>query len=261
MINVQVPSNAQLIVQGSIRSRHSTKFPLESPPRGLVASDIALLRFPPGLGIEFPYLCVTKHPQIRNTQTVTALDFPLAFDLAVRPGAVPSLSGPNGLIQTNLGLAPGMSGGPVLDDRGSVIGVVHGGIPGQSSYDYFTPVNMALPLFDTPPASYVGETCLVNAATPKIERSYQIDETYDEHIGIAPTSKEFRITKQADPDHVIIDARMVPQSETRVSDLTISISPDRRAVELKFKLTAGPAFDRWRGWLHGQLILTMQREN
>jgi hypothetical protein len=52
-----------------------------------------------------------------------------------------------------------MSGGAVLDSNRSVIGIVYGGIEGQSSFDYFTPVNLALPLFDTPPASYVGESC------------------------------------------------------------------------------------------------------
>jgi S1-C subfamily serine protease len=157
--NVEVPAQARLVMLGSVRSRHTTKFPLEMPPRGMVASDVALLRFPPGLGSTFPYLCVIKHPEIQNSKKIVGLGFPLGFDLSVRPGEVTSLSGPNGLIQTNLGLARGMSGGPVLDDKRAVIGVVHGGIEGQSSFDYFTPVNMALPLFDTPPASYVGESC------------------------------------------------------------------------------------------------------
>jgi hypothetical protein len=155
-----------------------------------------------------------------------------------------------------------MSGGPVLDDRRSVIGVVHGGIEGQSSFDYFTPVNMALPLFDTPPASYVGQSCsLAPAVVATVERSYQIDETYDEHSGLAQTTKEYRVTKQADPGHVIVDARLVRQSDTRVSDLMIEISSDRRSVEVRFKLTAGPIFDRWRGWLHGQLVLTMRPQS
>lgn len=260
VIKVELRENSKLILFGSVRSRHEKQFPLQMPAPGAVASDAALLRFPPGLGTAFPYLCVVKYPDIRNGKKITGLGFPLGFDLSVRPGEVTSLSGPNGLIQAKLGLARGMSGGPVLDDRGAVVGIVHGGIEGQSSFDYFTPVNMALPLFDTPPASYVGESCPPRPAAT-IERSYQVDETYDEHRGVTATSKEYRITKNADPGHVITAARMVSQSETRVSDLTTNISPDRRSVELKFKLTAGPAFDRWRGWLHGQLILTMQPES
>ena len=262
---VELPAQARLVIQGSVQSRYATKFPLETAPTGVVASDVSLLRFPPGLPAIFPYLCVVKHPQIQNTQNITALGFPLGFDLSVRPGRVTSLSGPNGLIQANLGLARGMSGGPILDDRRGVIGVAHGGIEGQSSFDYFTLVNAALPLFDTPPASYVGESCAAPQQSPTgsgtIERSYQIDETYDEHPGIAPTSKEYRITRNADPGYIIVDARVLRQSDTRVSDLAINISTDRRSVELKFRLTAGPIFDRWRGWLHGQLILTMQRQS
>jgi hypothetical protein len=232
------------------------------PPRGQVSSDVALLKFPSGLGIDFPYLCVVKHPNIANGGKITALGFPLGFDLSVRPGAITSLLNDKGLVQSNMGLARGMSGGPVLDERRAVIGIVHGGIEGQSSFDYFTPANLALPVFDTPPASYVGDSCQssqqasVRPAT--IERSYQIDETYDEHPGLAPTSKEYRITKAADPNHIIVDTRVVRQSDSRVSDLVTSISPDRRSVELKFRLTAGPIFDRWRGWLHGQLILAME---
>jgi hypothetical protein len=191
-----------------------------------------------------------------------ALGFPLGFDLSQRPGSVTSLSGPDGRIQTNLGLARGMSGGPVIDVNRSVIGIVYGGIEGQSSFDYFTPVNLALPIFDAPPASYVGESCAApqqaNALSGTIERSYQIDETYDDHSSLAPTSKDYSIIKNADPGFVIVDARMVRSSDTRVSDLSTNISADRRSVDLKFKLSAGPIFDQWRGWLHGQLILTMK---
>lgn len=262
---VEIPEGATLRLQGSVRSRYATKFPLEVLPHGQASSDVALLKFPAGLGTDFPYLCVVKHPSIANGDKITALGFPLGFDLSVRPGAITSLVNDKGLVQGNMGLARGMSGGPVVDERRAVIGVIHGGIEGQSSFDYFTPTNLALPVFDTPPASYVGDSCQYSqqaSAHPAIiERSYQIDETYDEHPGLAPTSKEYRITKAADPGHKIVDARVVRQSDTRVSDLVTSISPDRRSVELKFRLTAGPIFDRWRGWLHGQLILTMQPAN
>ncbi|MDA9475259.1 hypothetical protein XI03_12300 [Bradyrhizobium sp. CCBAU 65884] len=248
-----------------MRSRHATKFPLESPPRGVVASDAALLRFPPDIGIEFPYLCVVKHPSIETGHKLMALGFPLGFDLSIRPGVVTSISAPNGLIQTNLGLARGMSGGPVLDDKLNVVGIVHGGIENQSSFDFFTRVNLALPLFEVPPAAYAGDSCSAaqrtSARPTTIERSYQISETLDEHPNVAPTSRAYVIRKNADPGHIIVEARLVPQSDSRVSDLTTTISEDRRSVELKFRLTAGPVFDRYRGWLLGQLILTMQPQN
>jgi S1-C subfamily serine protease len=261
---VELPAGSRLALFGSVRSRHATKFPLEIPPISVTNSDITLLRFPPGLGVDYPYLCVLRHPQLQHGAPLVALGFPLGFDISVRPGPLTSLAGPNSLLQTNMGLARGMSGGPVIDDKRQVVGVIHGGVEGQSSFDFFTPVNLALPLFDVPPASYVGESCPAStgpiATASTVERSYQVDETYDEHPGLSPTSKEYRIVQKADPGHVIVDARLVRQSDTRVSDLTVTVAPDRKSVELKFKLMAGPLFDRWRGWLHGQLILTMRRE-
>lgn len=256
----EVPPTAKLVIRGSVRSREAQKFALEQPPTAVVGSDVALLRFPPGLGIRFPYLCVAKRPKIVNGEKIVAIGFPLGQDFSVRPGQVTSLSGAGGLIQTNLGLARGMSGGPVLGDKQAVIGVITGGIEGQSSFDYFTPVNLALALFDVPPASYVEDSCTTGGTSAKeFERSYPIDETYEDHpSALAPSTREYTIRKDADPNAVITDARLVRTSDTRVSDTTISISADRRSVELKFKLTAGPAIDQYRGWLHGQLILRMQ---
>lgn len=258
VVNVSVPPDAKLILRGAIRSRHSEKFPLEKPTHGAVASDIALLRFPPGLKSSFPYLCVVKYPKFAVAGDIEAIGFPLGLDRSVRPGKITSLSGPNALIQANLGLARGMSGGPVLNTQRQVVGVVHGGIEEQSSFDYFTPVNMALAVFDTPPAAYAGESCPENVEPTR--RSHKIDVTHDDHPGLAPTTREYRITRRAEPGYIIVDAQLLRQSDTRVSDLVIEISEDKRSVDLSFKLTAGPAYDRWRGWLKGELLVEMQPE-
>lgn len=263
VIKAEVPATGKLIIMGSVRSRFATKFLLEMPPRASVASDATLLRFPPGLGLDFPFLCVVKHPNPVVGNPVTAAGFPLGFDISVRPGAITSLSGPDGSVQTNLGLAPGMSGGPVIDANHNVVGVIRGALDGADRFDYFTPVNLALPLFEAPPASFAGENCPRTTLVPAsktIERSYQIDETNDDHNGLSPSSRDYRIIQNSDPGYYIVDARLVRQSDTRVSDLNINVSADRQSVELKFKLSAGPVFDRWRGWLHGQLILTMAKK-
>lgn len=219
-----------------------------------------LLRFPPGLGDGFPYLCVAKQPGIGLGDDLTAIGYPLGNDFSIRPGKVTSFSGPlPGLIQTNQGLARGMSGGPVLNDKKVVVGVVYGGLDGQSNFDFFTPTNLMLPLLDIPPPSNDGGCAPTPVALPKtFERSYQIDETNDDHQGFAESTKSYSIKKDADPNTIITDVRVVNQSDTRVSDLNINIAPDRRSAELRFKLAAGPVFDRWRGWLHGQFILTLQ---
>jgi S1-C subfamily serine protease len=51
---VEVPATARLVMTGSVRSRYATKFPLEMPPRGVVTSDAALLRFPARRELSLP---------------------------------------------------------------------------------------------------------------------------------------------------------------------------------------------------------------
>jgi hypothetical protein len=100
----------------------------------------------------------------------------------------------------------------------------------------------------------------VTASSVTIQRSHEISETNDDHPGFEPTSRSYRIVKVADPGHVIVDARLV-ETSAKASDLVVNIAPDRRSAEVRFRLTAGPKFDRWSGWLRGQLILTMQRQD
>jgi Trypsin-like peptidase domain len=258
--DIEVPAGAKLVLKGSVQSRFANQIPLEKPPQTAVGSDALLLRFPPVLGDGFPYLCVSKQPGISLGDDLTAIGYPLGSDFSIRPGKVTSFSGPlPGLIQTNQGLARGMSGGPVLNDKKVVVGVVYGGLDGQSNFDFFTPTNLMLPLIDIPPPSNSSGCAPTPVALPRTsERSYQIDETNDDHQGFVESAKPYSIVKNADPNTIITDARIVKQSDTRVSDLDINIAPDRRSAELRFKLTAGPVFDRWRGWLHGQFILTLQ---
>jgi hypothetical protein len=113
-----------------------------------VAADAELLQFPPSLERVFPYLCMERERPVKLGESVTAIGFRLGYDTSIKPGNVTSFSGPSpGLVQTNLGLAKGMSGGPVLNSNGFVVGVIAGGLAGVSNFDYFTPVNLISTLF------------------------------------------------------------------------------------------------------------------
>lgn len=262
VIRVEIPQGARLEISGSIRSREATKSLLEIVPTVALAADAALLRFKPGLAATYPHLCTRREPDVRLRMPISAIGFPLGQDFSVRPGVVTSLSGPMGQIQGNLGLARGMSGGPVLNDKQQVVGIVTSGIPNEASFDYFLPTNLTLALLDAAVTSGIRKVCddpPANAqASATIERSYSIDETNASHRGATPHTQQYTYTKQADPGMLIEDARFIKTSDARVSDLNVSVAPDRKSVEVRFKLTAGPVFDRWRGWLHGQLVLTMR---
>jgi hypothetical protein len=60
------------------------------------------------------HLKVLANHQFSTSDKVTAFGFPLGREIEVRAGDVTNLLGQNGLIGVNPGLAPGMSGGPVV---------------------------------------------------------------------------------------------------------------------------------------------------
>jgi S1-C subfamily serine protease len=87
-----------------------------------------------------------------ETQSVTAFGFPFGGDLAMDRGEYPSVSVNTGrvtslrkrkgeleLIQVDAALNPGNSGGPVLDEKGRVVGIVQAGVRGSG-------VNFAIPV-------------------------------------------------------------------------------------------------------------------
>jgi S1-C subfamily serine protease len=76
---------------------------------------------------------------LRAGQNVVVAGYPygrmLGSDMAVTTGSVMALSGPRGdsrLIETTAPVQPGNSGGPLLDDRGNVIGIVTARLVGDA---------------------------------------------------------------------------------------------------------------------------------
>ena len=48
-------------------------------------------------------------------------------------------------------------------------------------------------------------------------------------------------------------------SENHQSDLVCNVDAGRASAKLTFRLTSGPLYDRWRGWLHGTVTLTQDK--
>lgn len=266
---VAVPEGKIRQFRGAVASFTAPPSQLFEAPAPVVSSDVALLRFSPHLRpASNPWNClkVKASHSFRNGDKITAYGFPVGKELAVRPGVVSELLGPKGSIGVNAGLAPGMSGGPVvLSETRCVIGIVAGG-SGYPTFDYFTPAQYAKPLLEVPPAEFVTEVTPsggdANASkAPLFDRSYQVDQTRDEHSDANRTSKDYAFDFQADSDAKIISARYIETSANAASDKVINISADRTKATFKVRLESGPFYDRWRGWWHGQIILTQQRES
>lgn len=98
------------------------------------------------------------------------------------------------------------------------------------------------------PASTVTKVCpvdLVNDEHPKTFSPYRKQMTSAACV--------------ADDGYVIQSADLVRKSDTRADDVAVQIAPDRRSASVSAALSSGPAVDRYRGWLRGELIVTQAR--
>jgi len=113
------------------------------------ASDLAVLRVN---AWNLPSLVLDETRRLRVGQLVLAIGNPLRFERSVSLGVVSaierSLPGPGrrpfeGLVQTDAAINPGNSGGPLLDARGSVVGINTAVIPYASGLGFAIPAHTA----------------------------------------------------------------------------------------------------------------------
>jgi serine protease Do len=112
-------------------------------------SDLAVLRVN---AWNLPSLALDESRRLRVGQLVLAIGNPLRFERSVSLGVVSaierSLPGPGrrpfeGLVQTDAAINPGNSGGPLLDARGSVVGINTAVIPYANGLGFAIPAHTA----------------------------------------------------------------------------------------------------------------------
>jgi len=170
-VDIQVPATAKLVIEGrrsSIDNQPYRLYPYDPTPTN---TDIATLRFSGALGIKWPFLKLAPTNLAEGT-AIVAWGFPLNQERISHPGVI---SGPTGITATLLPMtAPvveGMSGGPVVDSNGAVVGVVTGG--GQVNVNgvlkdvplqYLTPVKFVADMLKVLGAQVVSESPVVRTA-------------------------------------------------------------------------------------------------
>ena len=165
----QVGTTVRLVLQPGEKEQRFCQARILAQDR---SSDLALLMAEPlpgqqaGQKPQRGELALTALPlettqNLRETQDVTAFGYPFGQDLAttkdeypsvtVSPGHITALRKTRGelhSVQLDASLNPGNSGGPVLNERGEVIGIVQAGIPG-SNLNFAIPIRLLLPLLNT----------------------------------------------------------------------------------------------------------------
>jgi hypothetical protein len=205
--------------------------------------DITLLRFNPAAQESWEHLKVNSTAELTYGKALVAWGFPLDQDLFSAPLSVAGLMGPENTVPVGAGLLKGMSGGPVLDEAGNVVGVVTAGARGEPALNYFTPITFANPLIRDL-ATYVNDQPKpqpnkpgVVARTP-IAKNYEIFES--KSIG-ALKSKSYTITRDADRGRTINrdTARFVATNNSGTSNVSLSVAEDGKSVTLKYEVSGG----------------------
>jgi hypothetical protein len=95
---------------------------------------------------------------------------------------------------------------------------------------------------------------------PKLEVvECRVDQGRESAGGFVPSSGEYNATCAARAGFRIVKAELIRESDNNLSDVRLTTTPDGSQVVLSFRLTSGPIYDRWRGWLNGRIVTEQER--
>jgi len=263
----------RLITQGIISSRWSHQY--QYVPLNIIARlperDLVLLRFK-GTEILPNHIPVARSETLKvDLDTVVfALGFPQNEDLMVKEGRIDSLNADGGNWNTSAALTYGMSGGPMVDQRGVVVGVMKSGVVGAEALRYVIPITYARPLLDQAGVQYqdsavvpssgmavnVWDTAFKGQIRDLASKTFKISDLKNSHEGLTPTSEFFTKIFYPTGNSKFVAAHLVPRSQSNASDVKIDVAADGGSLTLGYRLTSGPSFDRFRGWIDADLVAT-----
>jgi len=223
--------------------------------------DVALLKFK-NTALPRKSVKVGNPWALDDGAKIYVLGFPGQEEWFSDAGTLSARSGPKGSWLTSMNLDAGTSGGPVFNQSGEVVAFVWGGankLVSNGNAAAMHGLNRAIPV------NLVGEfLSAAGVASPTTrmafdEVTYKIDETLNSAMNVAPTTKAFEKVFAAKPGYVIVDQQLISKSATKVSDVSTSIAPDGKSMKVAYKLTSGPLYDQWRGWLEADVITKQVR--
>jgi hypothetical protein len=125
-------------IKGSVGGRYRSSYPLWIIDRNY-ASDLILLKLP-----EESWRSLTSSAEAKEASEIVAVGFPeYVGKLHPALGSITGSDDKSGRWITNADFNHGMSGGPVFNRQGAVIGIVEGGYPTSNKVCVFTPIHWA----------------------------------------------------------------------------------------------------------------------
>ncbi len=103
----------------------------------------------------------------------------------------------------------------------------------------------------------LGELVRQLCPGPKnISKIFKVEQTKDDFPDLMPNSRNYQRTFNAEPGYRIIGCNWNQTEGNNSTDLECNISMDKLIATFSFRLTSGPIYDRWRGWLGATITLT-----
>ena len=129
----------------TLGSRFGTALPVQVLPNSY-GNDASLLRLP---ATHAPYDSVTLGDPdlLRQADHLLSVGFPLTEDYTPTSGILGNTASLNGMWQIDMPLNYGNSGGPVLNARGEVVGIVKGGVYDAHDISYMLNNNLLSALY------------------------------------------------------------------------------------------------------------------
>jgi hypothetical protein len=161
--------------------------------------DIAVIKV---LGFDLPAIDLGNSNDLRAGEPVIAIGSPLGLQGTVTAGVVSAIrddpfSGSYKVIQTDAGANPGNSGGPLINGKGQVIGIVTSKLKASQGLNFAVPINYLRGLMDsTDKASTLPELQMRLRAAPV--DAFKSIEPFPTNWKSMTTGHLFTIRKDAD---------------------------------------------------------------
>jgi len=213
------------------------------------SEDLALLKLP--VRESGPWRVVKSANDVGSEAEIAAFGFPLTEGLVSKNGRILNKNGPDGRWITDAPVNPGMSGGPVFNKSGDVVGIVHGGYEEAQNLNLINPISSARVLLQRVNSPLlVGSTVL--PAPARIGKPVVYNDTIN-----TMTGTEFEYSIEATGSPTKYNAFGLPPGlklDEKTGDISGMIFEDSRSsyyVDIRAQNESG--------WGRGELVIRIKR--